>query len=129
MAKNTKGPLFSGFCTSVSKKKLYDTDLIKRDLLNHFYTRKGERAMYPEYGSIIWDLIFELKTESVVSEIDADLRRIIASDTRVSLQQLEIVEQEHGYVALMLLYYNELDVVEEFQVEFNQRSRQVGSST
>lgn len=116
-----KGPLFTGFASMVSSKKLYDTDLIKQDLLNHFYTRKGERIMDPEFGTIIWDLLFELKTETTVSEIESDVIRIIATDRRVRLDQLEIIEQEHGYLVYCLLYFNELDIVDEFRVEFNQR--------
>ena len=36
---------------------LVDSALVKRDLLNTFYTKKGERLMRPNYGSIIWDLL------------------------------------------------------------------------
>ena len=37
---------YKGFSTVAGGKsnQLYDLDLIKQDLINHFYTRKGERA-------------------------------------------------------------------------------------
>jgi len=51
--------LFRGF-SSVEKitptTEITDIDLVKRDLLNHFFTMKGERVMRPEFGSSIWEL-------------------------------------------------------------------------
>ena len=49
---NTVGRLFPPF-------KLTDVDLVKRDLLNHFNTRRGERVMNPEFGTIIYDLLMD----------------------------------------------------------------------
>lgn len=118
-----KGPLFSGFASGVTTGRLFDTALIKQDLLNHFNTRKGERVMDPEYGSIIWDLLFELKTAFTVEQIQNDVIRIVNTDRRVAIQSLDIIEQEHGYIVLLVLYFNELNIVEEFRVEFNQSLR------
>ena len=58
-----KIPVFGGFATNQTSKKVFDVELVKQDLLNHIYTSKGQRVMNPEYGSIIWDLLFDLKTE------------------------------------------------------------------
>jgi len=44
---------------------LYDLALIKQDLLNHFHIRQGEKLMNPEFGTIIWDAIFELFTDEL----------------------------------------------------------------
>ena len=38
---------------------LYDTELIKQDIYNHFMTARGERVMLPNFGSIIWDYLYE----------------------------------------------------------------------
>ena len=54
--------IFKGFST-VDKIRapysLFDQELIKRDLLNEFQTRRGERLMKPNFGSIIHDLLME----------------------------------------------------------------------
>ena len=39
-------------------KTLVDAELAKRDLLNNFYTRRGERVQNPLFGSILPDLVF-----------------------------------------------------------------------
>ena len=55
----SSGATYKGFSTvaGVKSNQLYDLDIIKQDLINHFYTRKGERVMNPDFGSIIWDLL------------------------------------------------------------------------
>ena len=51
---------YKGFSTIDQTKKfrLTDIDLVKRDLLNHFSIRKGEKLMTPNFGSIIWNMLF-----------------------------------------------------------------------
>ena len=53
---------FQGFSTKTNQfypQRLYDIELAKQDLLNEIYTRKGERVMEPEFGSIVWELLFD----------------------------------------------------------------------
>lgn len=42
--------------------KLYDIDLVKQDIINHFYIRKGEKLENPSFGTIIWDMILDRKS-------------------------------------------------------------------
>ena len=58
---------YKGFNSKESSKnyKIYDIDLVKQDLINHFYIRKGEKLENPEFGTIIWDMLFEQFTEDV----------------------------------------------------------------
>lgn len=84
-------PLYRGY-SSISTKGLdtatFDLDLIKQDLLNHFNTRLGERVGRPNFGSIIWDLLFDPgdpRTEALVIQ---DAQRIIGMDPRVELLEL-----------------------------------------
>ncbi len=86
---------FKGFST-VDKQfgnfKLYDIELAKRDLLNELYTRKGERIMSPEFGSIIWDLLFDPMSVETNELIEQDMQRILTKDPRLELRQLSITE-------------------------------------
>ena len=48
--------IFRGFSTVDTVKapfSLSDMELVKRDLLNEFNTRKGERVMRPNFGCIV----------------------------------------------------------------------------
>jgi len=115
-----KKPVYIGFASNISNKKVYDVDLIKQDLLNRINTRKGDRLMDPTFGSIIWDLIFEHKNEFIVNEINRDITSIVAADPRLTLQQLVIQEQEYGYVANLTLFFNGVNITSQLKIEFNQ---------
>jgi phage baseplate assembly protein W len=102
---------YKGFSTvaGVKSNQLYDIDLIKQDLINHFYTRKGERVMNPNFGSIIWDMLYEPLDASNKDEIVEDCKVIIAKDPRVELQDLSVMEYESGLrinIGINILPYN-----------------------
>ena len=69
-----------GFST-VGKVKapysLVDSDVVVRDLLNEFYTKKGERLMRPNFGSVIWDLLMNPNTRDLENAVQKDIERII----------------------------------------------------
>ncbi len=83
---------YSSVGTSFLSPTRYDLDLARQDLLNHFNTRKGERIMLPEFGSIVWDMLFEPLDDRTINLIDEDVRRIIKNDPRWALQSVTITE-------------------------------------
>jgi phage baseplate assembly protein W len=102
---------YKGFITlaGVKSNQLYDIDIIKQDLINHFYTRRGERVMNPEFGSIIWDMLYEPLDESNKEEIYDDCKRIIANDPRVEMANMSVNEFESGLrieIGINVLPYN-----------------------
>lgn len=117
---------FKGFASPVVglTKVLYDEELVKRDLLNHFNTRKGERAFDAEYGFVGWDFIFELDQPSVKQALDDDARRIVSQDPRVELQYLEVQNTEYGYIIAISLYYVQLESVEDLKIVFDRRTNE-----
>ena len=103
---------------------LYDVELVKRDLLNHFNTRKGERAMDAQYGFVGWDLLFELDIYSNKNLLEADARRIVAGDPRVSLQYVEVLSTDRGFRVNLFLYYVELDTEETLFIQFDREANE-----
>jgi phage baseplate assembly protein W len=125
MASTTRTRLFVGYSsvdTSIKQTQYTDLDLIKRDLINHFYTRKGERVMMPTFGSIIWDMIFEPMTADNVTLIVEDSTSIVQQDTRINLQSINLVEYDHGIQLQMNIYYQPLNIVEAFSLDFDRRT-------
>jgi phage baseplate assembly protein W len=45
------------------KFRVTDAELVKQNLYNHFNVRKGEKLMQPNFGTIIWNMLFEPLTE------------------------------------------------------------------
>ena len=90
--------LYKGFSTVNRNKKfrVTDVELCKQDLINHFAVRKGEKLMQPNFGSIIWSLLFEPLDDRLNQMIIDDVRRIVGYDPRLGLQNINITGQEHG---------------------------------
>jgi phage baseplate assembly protein W len=113
---------FKGFSTvgrTWGNFKLYDIDLAKRDILNEFYTRKGERLMSPTFGSIVWDLLFDPLTEDTVNLIREDCLRIVNKDPRLELREFDVVESDHSITVIILLNYVPTATVSELVAVFN----------
>lgn len=117
--------LFVGYSSvdaNIKDTQRVDLELIKRDLINHFYTRKGERVMRPEFGSIIWDLLFEPMTEDTVQAIVDDSTQIVQLDNRVQLRDINLIQYDHGVQLQMNLFYAPLNIVEQFSLDFDRRN-------
>ncbi len=110
------GKYFIGYSTidvtDPGSVRYNDIEIVKRDLMNNFMTRKGERPMQPNYGSIVWELLFEPLDKTNRDLIVNDSKRIIANDPRVRLLDLVVQEYEHGYGLRFLLSF-EPDAVQD----------------
>lgn len=125
MATVQKKKLFIGYSTVVTNSKVQqfsDLELIKRDLLNHFYTRRGERVMMPTYGCGIWNLLFEPFDEVTKDAIIYECQQVIESDSRVQWESIVVTEIDYGFQIQMDLFYLPYDVIETFNLEFDRRS-------
>ena len=125
MANVQKKKLFIGYSTVVTNSKVQqfsDLELIKRDLLNHFYTRRGERVMMPTYGCGIWNLLFEPFDEVTRDAIIYECQQVIESDSRVQWESIVVTELDYGFQIQMDLFYLPYEVIETFNLEFDRRS-------
>jgi phage baseplate assembly protein W len=96
---NNLGTLtYKGFSSVESSKnyKLYDIDLVKQDLMNHFYIRKGEKLENPEFGTVIWEMLFEPFTEDVKKIIAKDVEDIVNYDPRIAVKEIQIDTTDQG---------------------------------
>lgn len=116
---------FVGFSTisgEYGSWKLQDLDLVKQDLLNEFFTRKGERLMKPNLGFIGWDLLFEPLTDDNRELIIDDCIRIVNGDPRVELLDISVEEQRHGWLIRLILDYVGSDLPVPLDVFFDRRA-------
>lgn len=119
-----KQQVYKGFSTVDSTNrgsKLYDFDLIKQNILNHFNTRKGSRVMNPEFGTIIWDLLMEPLTEQVNNLLQQDIKTICNFDPRVYPLQININEYEQGYLVEITLKIKNTDQTSVLRLAFDQK--------
>jgi phage baseplate assembly protein W len=112
---------FSSVNTTKSGSRLYDFELIKQDIINHFNTKRGERVMNPNFGSIIWDLLMEPLTDDVRNALSKDITTICNSDPRVTPTQIKLTEYDKGYVLELTLLLNGTDQSTNLQLTFDQQ--------
>lgn len=117
---------YYGFSTIGKQKKfaVNDFDVVKTDLYNYLNTRKGERVMNPDFGTIIWGLLFEPLTPEVKSAIMEDITTIVSYDPRISVNQITLSEYEHGIQILLELTYVATNQTETLQLNFDKNSPQ-----
>jgi Phage baseplate assembly protein W len=87
-----------------------DIELVKEDLVNHIFTRKGERIRMANFGTIIPDLVFEPLTDVIVGLVESELRAVFEYDPRVELVDMVVIPlvEEGAIIALVDLNYVEL---------------------
>jgi phage baseplate assembly protein W len=81
---------------SVNKFTLTDERLVVADLINALNIKQGDKVGQPGYGTTIWSYIFEPNTSDVRSEIETELRRIIALDPRINLNNVAVYSYNNG---------------------------------
>lgn len=99
----------------------YDIELIKRDLMNHFQTRIGERVMRATWGCRIWDWLFEPLTHDLRDRIVDEVRRVCLSDSRVQIVSVDVDEGPNSIEVSIDLNYVPFGVSETFFIQFERR--------
>lgn len=102
--------------------KLNDIELVKLDLLSHIFTRRGERVMMPNFGSIVPDIVFEPLDSDTLQILREDLESIMNYDPRVELLELNMFpDLDNSSVEVHIkLDYLEFDLVDDMnlRIEF-----------
>ena len=120
--------LYKGYNTvdnNTTKVRLEDTELIKRDLLNHFNIRKGEKLMRPDFGSVIWDALFEQMTDDLRDIIVDDVLEIVKYDPRIVAEKVLVDEYENGILIELQVQYSNLNQTENLRLLFDQNINSV----
>lgn len=119
--------LYKGFSTVNRTKqfRLVDFELVKQDLVNYFNIRKGEKLMNPNFGTIIWDKIFDPLTDSTKTVIMQDIQRIIAYDPRLAAQDVAVTEYDRGLQVELTLLYIQTNQTDRLSLQFDQQSKNV----
>ena len=115
--------MYKGYSTLNSQftgVKLQDIELVKRDLLNHFGIRRGEKLMNPTFGTSVHDLIMDPLTEETKNALIDEIQQVIDHDPRVELQELIVDElpQGNGIGAQVSLLYVQQNQTETMLIKF-----------
>jgi len=105
---------------------LTDVELVKRDLLNHIFTGRGERVFMRHWGTDIQDLLFEPFDHNTIVLISDQIREVIDYDPRVVLDSdddYSVIPYYDDSILIITanLRYVELDLSDilDIHLEFN----------
>ena len=121
---SNKTVTFKGFSSRADKRnfKLYDFEVAKQDLINRLSVRKGERVENPEFGTIIYDAIFEPFTEALKDAIVDDITANLNADPRISTQEILVSEADKGIAIQATITYVPLNITEKLRFNFDENS-------
>lgn len=105
------------------KFRLTDFELVKQDLFNHFNIRKGEKLMDPNFGTIVWDILFEPFTEEIKQAIIDDINAVVNNDPRLVVSNVVITEYEYGVQIQLELFYVPTNQVDLLTLKFDQNTK------
>ena len=115
---------FKGFSSRADKKnfKLYDFEVAKQGIINRLSVRKGERVENPEFGTIIYDALFEPFTEALKTAIVEDVTGNLNADPRIATEEILVTEADKGIEIQATIKYVPLDITEKLQFSFDENS-------
>lgn len=121
----TSGRAYRGFSTVSTQNEgysLYDFELIKQDLINHFHIRQGEKLGNPQFGCIIWDLLYEPFTQGVQNAIVDNVTEIVNYDSRLNVEDIVVDTYEQGITVECKVTYLPYSIAEELKFRFDQNN-------
>ena len=115
---------FKGFSSKADKQnfKLYDFEVAKQGLINRLSVRKGERVENPEFGTIIYDCIFEPFTDDLKEAIVEDVTENLNADPRISTSDILVSEADKGIAIQATIRYVPLDITEKLRFNFDENA-------
>ena len=121
---SNKTVTFKGFSSRADRQnfKLYDSEVAKQDLINRLSIRKGERVENPEFGTIIYDALFEPFTEALKDAIVEDVTANLNADPRISTQEILVSEADKGIAIQATITYVPLNITEKLRFGFDENS-------
>jgi phage baseplate assembly protein W len=118
--------LYVGYSTvnrNQASVRLTDTDLIKQDLINHFHISKGEKLHNPDFGTIIWQSLFEPFTADLKNAIVEDVYSIAANDPRLQIVSVLVDSYENGILLALVVKYTNSNHSETLKLKFDKTKR------
>jgi phage baseplate assembly protein W len=121
---SNKTVTFKGFSSRADRQnfKLYDFEVAKQDLINRLSVRKGERVENPEFGTIIYDALFEPFTEALRDAILEDITQNLNADPRISTEDITVSEADKGIAIQATITYVPLNITEKLRFSFDENS-------
>ena len=123
----TRKPYFVGFNTVGQPAPPYNLNniqLVKRDIENTFATPRGSRVMLPNFGTRIYEFLFDPFDEYTKGAIIADAVSVIQSEPRVELVSIDAFQEDQALNVVMVLLFKPESITDNLFVIFSLKDRE-----
>jgi phage baseplate assembly protein W len=123
----TRKPYFVGFNTVGQPNPPYsltNVDIVKRDINNQFATPMGSRVMLPNFGTRIYEYLFDPFDEYTKNAIIEDAVRVVQSDPRVSLVNIDVFQEDQALNIVMILLFKPESITDNMFVTFSLKDKE-----
>jgi len=120
-------PYFVGFNTvdqPIPPYSLTNIELIKRDINNQFATPMGSRVMLPNFGTRIYELLFDPFDEYTKNAIIEDAVRVVNDEPRVELVSIDVFEEDQALTVAMELLFKPESITDSLYVRFTLQNKE-----
>lgn len=107
---------------------LTDADLVRQDFINALNIRQGEKPGRPEYGTTVWDFIFEPNTPDVQAQLTTEIRRVASLDSRIALGEVRAFPEENGILVELEVAYQPFNDTQTLSMFFDRNTNSVLSA-
>lgn len=84
--------------------------------------------MNPNFGTIIWEILFEPMTEEIKDAIIEDVTRVVTYEPRVIVDNILVDEYQRGIIIEIRLRYKNTNEADTMRFMFDQTSKVAYSS-
>jgi phage baseplate assembly protein W len=104
-----------------TSKQLTGLELAKRDLLNHFSIRKGEKWTNPEFGSNLPYYVFQPLDSATVDLITQDVFDVVSNDPRFEVlsEDVKVDNVGQSVIVEVQLMYLPTTTATDLQIKFD----------
>jgi len=123
----TRKPYFVGFNTvgqPTPPYSLTNIEIVKRDINNQFATPLGSRVMLPTFGTRIYDYLFDPFDEYTKNAIVEDAVRVVQSDPRVELVNIDVYQEDQALNVVMELLFKPESITDNMFVTFSLKDQE-----
>lgn len=106
------------------KFRLVDQPLVIQDFVNALSIRKGEKVGKPQYGTTLWDFVFEPNTRDMQIQLEDEIRRVASLDPRMIVNTVKAYPQENGILLEVELAVTPFNQAQMLNVFFNSNTNQ-----
>lgn len=78
------------------KFRLVDTQLVIQDFVNALNIRRGTKVGQPQYGTDLWNFIFQPNIPEVQQALQEEIIRIAGADPRLQLNFVNVYPRDNG---------------------------------